>query len=135
MIWLSIFRYQCVNLPVSISPKDAFSLPAADLERLVVRTYKFDRSWLLPRQRPPHKLLPKSGEVILSIELFNEKWLLSVYCEGLVYVWNVDGDDGKGGQGVKIYSLDLGSKGWTSCVSCLDLDASHIVLAVTKAGG
>lgn len=36
--------------------------------------------------------MPHPGEVILGLELFLDRWLISIYADGLVYLWDTDAD-------------------------------------------
>ena len=79
------------------------SLDANALSRLVLSIYHTECSWLLARSPPIPIVTPESpshadvsdlgGRHAILIETIADRWLLSIYDEGTVYIWDlyVDG--------------------------------------------
>lgn len=132
-IWINLLRTQDKYLPLPTTLRLS-QLSTPQVESVAITTQRIAKSWPAPRPEAPRKLQPKSGEVLLGIELYLDKWLLSVYSDGLVYLWDV-ANSSIVNPGVRCASLDLGSRGWTSYVSSLDASNTSIFLAVTRSQG
>ncbi|OBZ73604.1 hypothetical protein A0H81_05973 [Grifola frondosa] len=104
-LWLSLARYQSDHMPFPpylIHSADLALLSLVELEQLVTSTSYIDRTWLLPR-KAPSSLRPevKSGvdntyeddndstKTFLSLQIFFSRWLLCVYKERVVELWDL----------------------------------------------
>ena len=80
---------------------DSFTRPldASALSRLVLSIYHTERSWLLPRS-PPVPIMPSEslahtdlsdfgGRHATLMEVIADRWLLSIYDEGTVCIWDL----------------------------------------------
>ncbi|KAI0741664.1 hypothetical protein C8Q80DRAFT_147997 [Daedaleopsis nitida] len=104
-VWLYILREQSRSVPLPPHlehPSSWAHLPIDELEVLVRRIQMVDRNWLRPRS---HYFLPghctscsldpvfnndDGARTIYSIEVFLDRWLLCIYHEKLVEVWDLD---------------------------------------------
>lgn len=134
-LWIHLLRVQekIFHLPLdqwSGSTPSLVDLPAADIEFRVRSANSIANAWPLPRKSNAVKLLPKSSESsILGLQVFLDRWLLSVYSEGLLYLWDLKYKK----TGIRCASLDLGSKRWTSFTAALEPGRTAIMIAVTSA--
>jgi hypothetical protein len=71
------------------------------------------------------------GKYLLALYVFLEKWLLVLYEEGLVFLWDIGSVNPTP---VQCACLDLGSTGWFSCAAALDAQDENIVLAASRMG-
>ncbi|KAF9461478.1 hypothetical protein BDZ94DRAFT_1263433 [Collybia nuda] len=105
-------------------------LSTTDIERSVRSANSIANAWLLPRKTSAVKLHPKSAESsLLGLQVFLDKWLLSVYSEGLLYLWDLRVSQ----SAIRCASLDLGSERWTSFAAALEHDLNVIMIAMTSA--
>ena len=103
--WLQILREQrcCLPLPSHLNhPPSWISLSSSDTEALVRHLHIVNRTWLLPRSQyfvPGHRkgcLLDPAREdndgarTIYSINVFLDRWLLCIYHEKMVEIWDLD---------------------------------------------
>lgn len=140
-MWDVYLRRQQVYLPV-FSDSDGFAsskLSTCQLEALVRATQRTAGFWSLERPRKPFYLEEKTGNTLLGLQIFLDRWLLVVYSEGIIHLWDILGgsDPGRGSkigsEPKKLPTLDLGSKRWTSYTACLDSSKQKIFLAFTRA--
>ncbi|EMD39177.1 hypothetical protein CERSUDRAFT_93221 [Gelatoporia subvermispora B] len=128
------------------------------IEELVKAVHRIDQTWLLPRE--PLKILgrpsspytgpqdradPGDVKTILAMDMFSDRWLLCVFHERLVQLWDLHA-----GQQCPLFAtlqgLDTsatclisrkieGSGLFTSSVACLDESNSTIILVITHPVG
>ncbi|KAI0357986.1 hypothetical protein OH77DRAFT_1421245 [Trametes cingulata] len=104
-VWLHILRHQGHHLPLPyhITDPSAWThIPSEQLETIIRRLFTIDRTWLSPRTHyfvPGHRqscaLDPifdndDGARSIYSLEIFLERWLLCIYHEKLVEIWDLD---------------------------------------------
>ncbi|KII87227.1 hypothetical protein PLICRDRAFT_248449 [Plicaturopsis crispa FD-325 SS-3] len=136
-IWLSLLHRQKSHIPFEPGVRDPDVLctyTASQLEDIVAYGHSTQQKWQLPRQGAPSRLYPKAGNAILAMQVLCDRWLLIVYCEGLIYLWDL----GRPGARVNVQrcaSLDIGFTGWTSCAVSAEPDNCSAILAMTRAGG
>ncbi|KAH9933402.1 uncharacterized protein B0H18DRAFT_644146 [Fomitopsis serialis] len=103
-VWLRMLLSQRSQVPIP-SPYDGdptnatLTLGSDVLERLVLSIYYTERSWLLPRAPPIALGFPdqsvtarfseQSGNTALFMEVLADRWLLAIYNEGLLYIWDL----------------------------------------------
>lgn len=137
-LWMDFLSVQQRRLPLPPHlrrPPSSVDLPSTVLESAVTSTYRVAQSWMLPRQTHPIKLVPKLGDSLLGLQVFLDRWLLSIYSDGLVHLWDI-GDKGRhtnlGGEaGALCGTLYLQSNKWTSFFASLDAQGTSVVLAMT----
>ncbi|KXN86742.1 hypothetical protein AN958_09733 [Leucoagaricus sp. SymC.cos] len=143
-IWGSLLANQRSNYPIppwldfSKSPASLRSISQVDLERAVVTIQRVARAWR--RKRPtPLRVQPRLGDMLLTLEMFLDRWLLVVYAEGLICLWDTASKS----------MLPLGTSGttsrakfcarlvdenedrqtrWTSCAAQLSDDSQKLVI-------
>ncbi|KAJ3564986.1 hypothetical protein NP233_g7932 [Leucocoprinus birnbaumii] len=94
-VWDSLLAKLRLRFPVppwfSSANTSSPSFSATDLEHAVLATYRVARAW--PQPRPtPFKVQPRQGDMLLGLEMFLDRWLLVVYAEGSVYLWDTVSD-------------------------------------------
>ena len=104
-MWLQILHSQSRYLPLPShlgEPSTWTSLSTSEIESTVRRLHTVNRTWLLPRSAffvPEHvescALDSASGNddgsrTIYSIDIFLDRWLLCIYHEKLVELWDLD---------------------------------------------
>jgi len=134
-------------------------MSSADIERLVLSTYRIEKAWLHPRN-PPATLTPRPrpsldyadinsdlghARTILALDVFSDRWLLCVYYEQLLEVWDLlpngaaplDGSQqDEAAPPVCYLSKRLPGSGLcTSSCACLEEDGSAIIVAITSQTG
>lgn len=159
-LWLAVLHRQQheQNLPLpsfTYHPLALVKISTSELEAITASAYQVDRSWLSPRDsgidQAARSLRPKPAQYLLSLDLFLDRWLLCVYGEGVVSLWDLQ-PDGRNLQNAqsKIDQQNSvpgrlrltfvrrgwrGERGWASCVSALHEDRQSLVLACAKSEG
>ncbi|KIM88167.1 hypothetical protein PILCRDRAFT_249622 [Piloderma croceum F 1598] len=144
-LWLTIISRQKydLNLPLPRYTHELSSLleiPTSKLEEVAVSAYNVHRRWLVPRSlATTPKLNPKPGLFLLSLEIFLERWLLCVYCEGNISLWDIGtpSSTGRNEEGRSPGSFCVrhqrstarGLNAWSSCAAAVDVSEQAIVLA------
>lgn len=103
-LWLSLLRVQSRRLPLHIpkSNRTLSDLQPTEIERLVLSAHHIDRTWLLPRQGLISPYLSSKSSLgscsdnvsgdfrsISSMDIFFDRWLVCIYCEGIVELWDL----------------------------------------------
>ncbi|KZT21192.1 hypothetical protein NEOLEDRAFT_1139827 [Neolentinus lepideus HHB14362 ss-1] len=140
-LWFDIIRRQQRYLPLPPGARAHDSLAdftSSHLESIVTKAYNVERTWRIPRQSILKKFAPHFGSFILALELFLDRWLLCVYSEGVIALWDLkkkpDIELESSGSCKSCIKL-LGNRPWTSSVSCLDADNDGIIVATTRTEG
>jgi hypothetical protein len=112
---------------------DLGNMTAGQIEQVVRSAYERNRRWPAPRLHPPMRPRPsKLGETILLFEIMADRWLLCVYAEGTIALWDTQPSHGTvAWRGLVKLSEDLS---WSSAAAASGDDLS-ITLVVTKTGG
>ncbi|KAI0917874.1 hypothetical protein AcV5_002701 [Taiwanofungus camphoratus] len=157
-LWSSLLQCQQYQLPLPASavrdiPAFIASLSSEELEHLVISNDLTDRTWLLPRHPPislnlspccsvqsQYKVEDGGTKTILLIEVFLDRWLLSVSHERLVEVWDLHPGaswtnkwrDGNIPPTLHISRRLPGTSMFLSCTACLNEDDNTLILAVTS---
>ncbi|KDQ50750.1 hypothetical protein JAAARDRAFT_41839 [Jaapia argillacea MUCL 33604] len=137
-IWLGLIHHQQNYLPFPPGARSSdplTQLTSAELEKLVISASLVERSWLLPRETSARRFTPKLGQHILAFELFLDRFLLCVYSEGVVAVWDLDDTSGvEDSPGLCRACIRLtGPRPWGSASACLDVEEDSILVGVTGA--
>lgn len=123
--------------------------PTPQLEKICTTVDKVDRSWLLPHSKDvdpqKQKLRPSFSHSIISLEAFLDRWLLCIYYNGTVTLWDMSdpGVRGQHGEGPNIERYSAGrlytkysvSGFISSCVYALEKDEQSILVACTDIDG
>ena len=150
-LWLAIIHHQKYDLDLPLpqytyNPSSLLDMPTSKLEEVVVSAHRVHRSWLLRRSPDIHatarNLSPKPGQYLHSLDIFLDRWLLCVYYEGIVSLWDIGTSDGVGKEEewqspsrfcVLHQRLNLrGETAWSSCVTALDVGGQAIILACSN---
>ncbi|KAG5650550.1 hypothetical protein H0H81_011867 [Sphagnurus paluster] len=135
LIWLSLLKQQALTWHEgSLTSSE---ITDAALESGVIEAYRTAQSWPRLRRRAS-TVIPRAGDLLLSFEVFLERWLICAYSEGLVYLWDLGRPRISNAVDVPPYprrcaSLDLGSRNWASMVASLDASQKYVILAITRA--
>lgn len=117
-------------------------LGAADIEEAVKQTHGVHQSWLL-RRTSKQEIWPKPGNRLMSIQVLLERWLVCIYIEGIISLWDLDPPDVEHSHywprpRAKLrltYKVDeVRPEGWTSCVATADADAQSILVSCLSHG-
>ncbi|KAJ4486976.1 hypothetical protein C8R41DRAFT_837439 [Lentinula lateritia] len=91
LIWHDIVQEQRTRLPFPPNARGNLEAwPTDALESLVVSNELVDDLWLIPRETPPVKLQNRRGELLLGLEIFADRWILAVYMDGYVDLWDAE---------------------------------------------
>ncbi|KAF5384599.1 hypothetical protein D9757_007456 [Collybiopsis confluens] len=88
-LWANLLKRQrgLVPLPPD-TRKNVDGWSAAALERLVSSNELVEALWLIPRQSAPVKLEERRGELLIGLEIILDRWILSVYADGYINLWD-----------------------------------------------
>ncbi|KAJ8095026.1 hypothetical protein PM082_010244 [Marasmius tenuissimus] len=76
-------------LPLRRHISSETGLSGKEIEDMVVVNSLIDEMWLLPRETAIRKLEPKIGECLLGIEFLLDRWVLGVYADGFLNIWDL----------------------------------------------
>lgn len=136
-IWVHFIHEQQQNLPLYSNLQGALTfedVSSADLEAIVIRNRRIQLNWTLPRSLSPHELRPPSGKILLGLELFLDRWLLGVYSDGFVHLWDtlfIPVSDSSASF-LPCATLSLGHKDWTSYAAIVDSQHATLILVLTR---
>lgn len=103
------------------------NLDSKAIEHAVVNALHVQREWLKPR-RTRFALVPKLGVDILSMEVFLDHYLICVYGEGTIGVWDLDSSAALFcGQ-----HLTDTNEMWTSSVMALESSNTSVIAVLTR---
>ncbi|KAJ7237270.1 hypothetical protein B0H12DRAFT_108635 [Mycena haematopus] len=109
------------------------AVASSTIESIVVSATRASEVWLLPR-KIEQPILHSSVIIrtIKGLNIFLDTWLLVVYEDGGVYLWDIREDAPRRGH---CATLDLRITGvrWTSYTTALDAGKDHIILAISSA--
>lgn len=132
-------------LPLVDDPTWLTEVHVIELEQQVTLAYKTQEFWLLPRapflSNGSQPLQPRNGQKlkdILSIDILLDRWLLCVYAEGIIYLWDLvpsenDTDPSHTTPRKLCATIDrtqaeMRGQLWRSCVTTADIDGKSILL-------
>ncbi|OJT11205.1 hypothetical protein TRAPUB_12249 [Trametes pubescens] len=146
-VWLHILRREGEHLPLPRHIADLSSLvqlSSAQLEAVVRRLCTVNRTWLLSRTHyfsPGHRqscaLDPifdndDGARSIYSIEIFLDRWLLCIYHEKLVEIWDLDSVIDDPHKPILCTSQNIrGAGSFSSAITHLDEDSNLLTIAVS----
>ncbi|KAF9448928.1 hypothetical protein P691DRAFT_813357 [Macrolepiota fuliginosa MF-IS2] len=143
-IWVSLLKNQRWNHPIPpwFDFYESLAAPAnpstVELEHAVVTTHRIARAWPCPRS-PPLKAHPRLGDMLFMLEMYLDRWLLVIYAEGLVYLWDTQanpmtppgrlGTTSRARICAKLMDEDKDRQGrWTSCAAQVTEDGQKLVV-------
>lgn len=157
-LWLSVLYHQKYNnLPLPPRFHDLSWLSGIEvsyLEQQVIAIHRTHYSWLLARDGPARQSLqPKVGQCLLSLNIFLDKWLLCVYAEGSISLWEILQHETNGDKYCDLESVEThqpspvklrmtfrrldwrGERGWSSCIAAVEQGDRSLILACSKHEG
>ncbi|GAW04486.1 hypothetical protein F5879DRAFT_948646 [Lentinula edodes] len=91
LIWHDLIQEQRTRLPLPPNARGNLEAWSTDaLESLVISNELIDDLWLIPRETPPVKLQNRRGELLLGLEIFADRWILAVYMDGYMDLWDAE---------------------------------------------
>ncbi|KAI8985533.1 hypothetical protein BD414DRAFT_57433 [Trametes punicea] len=146
-VWLQILREEAPRLPLPRHIRNALSwtrLSSQDLMSVVRRLRRVDQTWLFPRTHyfvPGHRLSCALDPVydnddgarsIYSLDIFLDRWLLCVYQEKLVEIWDLDSVLHDPHKPILCTSHGIsGSGSFSSAITHLDEESKILTVAVS----
>ncbi|KAI0640750.1 hypothetical protein C8Q79DRAFT_994736 [Trametes meyenii] len=146
-VWLHVLRQEEQRLPLPRHLSNATSwahLPSEHLESVVRRLHAVARCWLSP---PTHYYIPAhrqscaldpifdnddGARSIYSIEVFLDRWLLCIYHEKLVEIWDLDSVLHDPGKPILCTSHNVkGTGSFSSAMMHLDEETNLLTIAVS----
>lgn len=138
-LWLGLLRHQQTHLPLPIgarSTDDTQALTQNQLEHIVRSSHITSMRWLDTRPEHPFRPRPsRLGESIILFEIFLERYLVCIYAEGVISVWDLGSPFNRDTRALWLGAIKPAeSLSWSSAAAAGDDDVS-VFVAVTKAGG
>ncbi|KAI0832013.1 hypothetical protein BC628DRAFT_575856 [Trametes gibbosa] len=146
-VWLHILRQEAQRLPLPHHITDPASwtrLSSAQLEATVRRICIVHHTWRLPRTHyflPSHRLScaldpifdnDDGARSIYSIEILLDRWLLCIYHEKLVELWDLDAVLQHPHKPILCTSQNIkGTGSFTSAITHLDEQSNIVTIAVS----
>jgi hypothetical protein len=112
-------------------------LLADNIEHVAAATAAISWRWKQPREGPARKLKPsRMAEAILLLDVFYDRWLVCVYVEGVITVWDLGPPYARNCDtvfcGVVPVPQDFS---WSCVAAAMHTSSEGITLALTKTGG
>ncbi|KAJ7261865.1 hypothetical protein C8J57DRAFT_1335578, partial [Mycena rebaudengoi] len=130
-LWLAFLEDQrrSGEVPLPTVAQDYTNVVSSTIESIAVSTKRALDRWALPRETRP--IIHSQGGVLSGLNLFADTWLLVVYQDGLVYLWNIQGPAIQDGCRA---ILDLRAPGikWKSYSAVLSPTNHEITLAISN---
>ncbi|KAA1468920.1 hypothetical protein DENSPDRAFT_834417 [Dentipellis sp. KUC8613] len=137
-LWLEHLRSQQSSLPLPHKARDyelSTSLSSSEIERIVTTAQKVEAAWPLERSTvttlggiPADKVCPD----ILYLTALADAWVLCVYGNGSIALWDISVRDGEAQHSRPPLCWQLwGRDPWTSAIASVDPSHDAILLAVT----
>ena len=77
------------QLTAAVESTELGGYSAEKLQETVLNNERIRHHWLRYRIKQPRMIVPPfGGGTILGLELFLDKWLLAIYAEGHISLWN-----------------------------------------------
>ncbi|PIL25185.1 hypothetical protein GSI_13074 [Ganoderma sinense ZZ0214-1] len=145
--WLQMLRAQSRSLPLPYhlkNPSSWMPLASEQIQRTVRRLHIVDHTWLLPRSTyfvPGHSsscaldplfMNEDGSRTIYSIDIFLDRWLLCIYHEKLVELWDLDSVLDNPHKPVLCTSQQLKGVGsFSSAITHIDEQGQVLIIAVS----
>ncbi|KAI3619272.1 hypothetical protein WG66_012952 [Moniliophthora roreri] len=135
-VWLSLLHIQQHTLPLPRAlrrgPSDYVDALAHDeLEAIVTSNQLVDDLWLLPRNEQDFaQLQPRRGDYLIGLEVFMDRWVLGVYGDAWLNMWDLDLD---GRWSSHRISVGTGREKVSSYIARLDEERQRVTLVIAGA--
>jgi hypothetical protein len=138
-LWIGLLLSRIHNHPLPLQWRadlDAILL-ADDVESIAAATSAISRRWTQSREGPARRLKPsRMAETILLLDVFYDRWLVCVYVEGVITVWDLGPPYARSCDtafcGVVQVPEDFS---WSCVAAAIDKSSGGITIALTKTGG
>ncbi|KAH6916272.1 hypothetical protein BKA70DRAFT_483148 [Coprinopsis sp. MPI-PUGE-AT-0042] len=135
-LWASVLhRLQkgCPLPPELVSEPQFGNLTASTLERFATRYHRIQCLWPKSREKDSTFTLPRPNQLevssLLGIQVLQNRWLLSVYTEGILCIRDLDAK--VGATSLPSWNFDMGANGWGSYIASVDDPGKCIYVAAT----
>lgn len=147
-LWLRTLNVQAASLPLPLHILRSFrdDVLLNDYSTLAIEstariTQRIAEAW--PRRRQgPLRVLPNrtSGNTLLGLGLFVDRWLLVIYREGPMYLYDLQPSSGNGNESncvpeLRPRRIQGGFYQWTSYCAVVDHRGEELVVALCLAEG
>jgi len=143
-LWRRILNEQADSLPLPLHillPLHGDALlnnySTLVIESTVKNMRRIADAWPRRRQGPLRRLpRERSGKTLLGLELFVDRWLLVIYGEGAVYLYDLQPLSGNGNEHnrepeLRTFCLLQASRQWTSYCAVVDHKGKELVVALS----
>lgn len=147
LVWLSLFEQQRHYLPIphDLLHQEDTHFPnhtSSFIESTVRQAQLVANDWPCPRTTVPWKIeRGRLGSTLMGLEIFLDRWLIVIYSEGVVYLYDIQptstinsqgGNNPQAADAILRSSLVLKSGVWacSSYAISLDRKANKLVLAM-----
>ncbi|KAJ4470181.1 hypothetical protein J3R30DRAFT_1235011 [Lentinula aciculospora] len=134
LIWSTQIQKQRTRLPVPPNFRKGLEDWSADaLEALAISNELVDDLWLVPRESPPVELHNKRGEILLGLEIFSDRWILAVYADGFMNLWDIGSPEEGEGPSRRWCFVHTGNDKTASFRAGLDDMGEKLLTVITRA--
>ncbi|KAJ3718740.1 hypothetical protein C8R42DRAFT_674455 [Lentinula raphanica] len=133
LIWSNLIQQLRTRVPLPPNVLTTLEEWSSDaLESLVISAELVDQLWLEPRDSPPVKLQNKRGELLFGVEIFLDRWILAVYLDGYINLWDAESfvDKENHGRWCFVYT---GNDKTTSYQAVVDDAGGRLLVVITRA--
>ncbi|KAF7371102.1 hypothetical protein MSAN_00745000 [Mycena sanguinolenta] len=127
-VWLTRLERLRARGDIPLPTVDTAVDPSSTLESIVVSASRACESWRLPRQINP--ILRSPGGKIKGLKMFLDTWLLIVYQDGGIYLWDIRENMPQRGH---CAILRMVGARWQSYDAALGPGEDHIIVALSSA--
>ncbi|EKM82030.1 hypothetical protein AGABI1DRAFT_126380 [Agaricus bisporus var. burnettii JB137-S8] len=132
-VWSSRLAQQRLLYPVP--PWFTFSgtSPVVDIENAVVSTHRVAQAWPR-RRREPFKVKPTMGTMLIALEMFLDRWLLLVYGDGSLHLWDTAFESLDSDSRYKVCAelidktADISQPVWVTCSAQVSDDGQKLIV-------
>jgi hypothetical protein len=140
-IWVQLaIQYQGI-MPMTIAyasrVEHIICMDTANLRSDVIQAIRTHQRWSKPRTQPilKHKS-PSEAESIIFLDIFHDRWLVCVYVEGIIDIWDLGHPHALPKDIILVGSVSFQEElSWSCVMAARDNSRSNILLALTKTGG
>lgn len=137
-LWMALLVFRIDRIPLLLKwrANPNAMLLTNNVEHIVAATSAVSRRWIQPREGPARRLNPsRMAEAILLLDVFYDRWLVCVYVEGVIAIWDL------GPPYARCDTVFCGTVqvpeefSWSCVASATDILTGFITIALTKTGG
>ncbi|KAF9558687.1 hypothetical protein CPC08DRAFT_819146 [Agrocybe pediades] len=133
IIWISRLKEQSAYLPLSSELSEALhhedqylhAYTTPFLEKTVTQAYRTAKLWLEPRSGTTQKLKDTIRGTLMGLRMFQDRWLVAPYYEGMVFVYDVS-------DGSLYASLTGTGRSWSSFGVSMSSSESMLTIALAR---